>query len=374
MSGPKGASYTVVSAEELRRRAVAAARQRLSVAQERLELLTAIAGADAALAGRAPGASTSDDLDRLEAAIRAHDDHCRRLEEITRARQVREAAEQVRSSLAGLALDVDLDVPSPASPTAAPAPDRHADLRAELAKVAAAIAELPDADRATIVGRLAAAAGLVDSDDLTRAGQVVASLRGEAAAAVRLHRRREALDRTRQSLILHYADVADAAPDAWRAAADARDELALARARALLDDARAQASRRADQRFVLAQATAALRDLGYRVEVSDGDGVDEVVARKDAWSHHGLRLVFPETQGGFSSVPEAYGDTDARDDVAFEQTSCRDVAAMLERLQASGVDARLRTDVPAGTSRVRKAQQQATRRTAKQQKLRERAL
>jgi hypothetical protein len=84
------------------------------------------------------------------------------------------------------------------------------------------------------------------------------------------------------------------------------------------------------------------------------------MASTQAWPHHGLRLVFPAGRPGLHSIPVAFDDTDARDDVAFEESSCGDVARLREGLANRGVPTDLTHHVKPGGLAV----QRETRTTA----------
>ncbi len=366
MSGPKGASYVVVSEAELRRRAVAAARDRLAVVQARLRELQARAGADAVRAGRAPSLSVRDDIGAIDALVRTVTEHCERLEQVIRERRIANALSQLSTSLSGFTVDLSVTVrarttTTSTATTGAASTDRRAGLLVTLDDLARRSAELPDAERAAFARRLQAVRDGVDGPDPARAAQAVGSLRGAVAEALHREAERVSFDRRRQMVASEFADVSASDLDAWDAWLQAPDDVALAGVRARLEAARERQRRAADQQFAVTQAAEVLRSLGYRVDVTDGDGVDALVARKDAWQHHGLRLLFPEATAAFSSTPESYGDTDPRDDVAFEEASCRDVDALLATLATRGVRAELRVHHQPGAVNVRRATTSDTR-------------
>jgi hypothetical protein len=106
----------------------------------------------------------------------------------------------------------------------------------------------------------------------------------------------------------------------------------------------------ADRRFVLEQATAVLREMGYAVDLENGAPAGELIAiaSTQAWPHHGLRLVFPAGRTGMHTLPVAFDDTDARDDVAFEESSCGDVERLRDGLRSRGVPTELTHHVKPG--------------------------
>lgn len=360
MSGPKGASYEVVSPAEMRRRALQAANQRLAAAVEGMRSLQHRAAAQAAQfeapRGR-PVTTEPAEIDRQTEAVLAY---CAKLEERLRVQRIAAAQRKVSASLAEFHVDLEITALRSSSP-GSQQQGRDA-LRATLADLAGRLGELPDPDREQFVSRIAGAAKALDGPDSARAAQVVGSLRAAVTAALHESAEQASFERRRAAVAQAFSDVPDTDTNVWQTLTSAADDVELARARGALEEARAAASRAADQQFVLAQAAEVLQELGYRVEVSDAAGADELVARKEAWQHHGLRMVFPLSQSAFSSVPEAYGATDPRDDVAFEQASCRDVSAVLEGLARRGVQAQLLTSMAPGVQAVRRATPASTRR------------
>lgn len=376
MSGPKGASYTVVSEAERRRRAVAAARNRLESALARLNELQAQAGSDAVRVGLAPRAVAGDDVAAIEARIKAVAEHCDRLEVVVKERRIAAATREMAASLEGFTLDfiaTSSSITTAAAPTENVAARRGA-LVATLDNLARHVSELPDSERPEFVDRLRRVRSTLDELDQPRAAQAVSALRGAVAEALHREAARASFERRRLDLAQEFADVTASEPALLTSIERAVDDVALAQVRTRLAAGRERLDRAADQRFVLTQAADALRMLGYRVEVAEGDGTDALVACKDDWRHHGLRLLFPQGQAAFSSTPEAYGDTDARDDLAFEQASCRDVDALLDKLQQAGVRTRLRVHHAPGTVRVRRAAASGARRRRTASSPAERAL
>lgn len=353
MSGPKGATYAVVSEAELRRRRVAAARERLGVAGERLAVLEEQARSCGATAGLAPSLHVADDEEALAERLAAVTQHCDRLEAIIARRRVEVVLEQLGSTLEGFHLDLSATASS-VPPGVDVGADR-ASLFVALDDLARKVATLCDGEREQLVVQLRAARAEAETADAARAAQAVGSLRSEVADALRREAGRVAFEGRRRALATEFADVTPRDPESAAVLAAARDEAGLASARRVLEAARDRLARAADQEFAVAQAAEALRALGYRVEVTDGDGVETLVARKDAWRHHGLRLLFPAGQAAFSSTPEAYGDTDVRDDVAFERASCSDIDALLVALADRGVPSAIQVHKAPGTVRVRRA-------------------
>ena len=357
MSGPKGASYNVESQAELQRRALAASRERLAAAKARLAELQADAGPHATEAGTAPALPASDVPAEVDAQTRALREHCNALEAVAREYRVSIATGRLQSALADFSLDLKVTGATAASSTATVRAAHHpgAEARSTLEKLARHVATLPTVERESYIPRLAAAAKTLDGPDPARSAQAVDSLRAAVATSVRAANERASFERRRAALAQDYADLATTAPDTLQTVAAASTDRELARMRAELDEARGRATRAADQSFVISQAEDVLRTLGYRVEVSQAAGLDEIVARKDNWRHHGLRLLFPESQAVFSSIPEAYGATNAQDDLAFERESCGDISRVLTELRERGVRTELRAHKQPGTVPMRRA-------------------
>nr|NLI49210.1 hypothetical protein [Propionibacterium sp.] len=351
MSGPKGASYRVVSEAELRRRAAEAARARVRACAQQVEELLLVAGHDAVKAGRRPAlAARSDALDALAAEERAGQEYLERLRQVVAERRRSAAAAHLTAALGTLAIDIDFTAThSRRTPTPTPKPDQ----RARLDALASRLVDVDDGDLPALTEAIRAAAAALDTADAGRAAQIVAAVQLRVSDALHRAQDRAALAVRRAALAREFADVPPDDPAAVAAAA-ASDEHGLARARTLLQAARDRRRRAADQEFVVDRAVDALRALGYRVEAQHGGGLDTLVARKDAWPHHGLRLFFPESEPAFTTVPEAYGATDARDDAAFERATCGDVDALVARLTAGGVPTELRLRRAPGTVALRR--------------------
>ena len=359
MSGPKSVSYRVESAEERARRELAEARAAQRTVRERVERLIAQAGGDAARAGKAPRVMATDEIDTVRAQTAALLAHAERLDRVILDRSVARATAQVQAALGAVAVDLDIAVP-----VAEPARTADPDVRREagLEDVVSHLATLPEAERAPLVARVLAAQEELTRVSPARAIQIIASLRGAVADALRADAARASFERRRRALELEFADVLQTVPGSGAMLAAASDDATLQAARRQLSEERERLDREADRRFVLAQAMAALRDLGYRVEAKEGPGFDELVARNDSWRHHGLRLVLPVGQSTFVSVPQAYGATDVRDDVAFERASCADVASMCSALAAGGVTTQVVSGLPPGQRPLRREQEQPARR------------
>ena len=350
MSGPKGASYRVVSEAELRRRAAEAARARVRACAQQIEELLLVAGRDAARAGRRPAlAARPDAPEALAAEERAGQEYLERLRQVVAERRRNAAIAHLTAALG--TLDIRLDLTAARSGRT-PTPTRTPDQRARLDALASRLVDVDDAERPALTESIRAAVATLDTADAGRAAQAVAAVQTRVADALHRAEDRAAFARHREALAREFADVPPGDPAAVAAAA-ASDDLGLARARTLLQAARDRLRRAADQDFVVDQAAQALRALGYRVEAQHGAGLDTLVARKDSWPHHGLRLFFPESEAAFTTVPEAYGATDARDDAAFERATCGDVDALVARLTAGGVPTELRLRRAPGTVALR---------------------
>lgn len=353
MSGPKGASYTVVSEAELRRRAVEEARARVRACARQIDEQLLLAGHEAAKVGRRPAlAARATTVAALNDEERTGQEYLERLRAVVAERSRGAAAAQLTASLAGLRIAVDF-APAPAAPAPTAFATGTPDHRARLAALAQRLPEVGGADRGDLAARLRTVADALPTADAGRAAQLVAAFETRVADALHRAADRASFERRREALAREFADVPPGDPAA-RALATASDDHDLGRARTLLVAVREQLHRAADQDFAVAQAAAVLQALGYRVDTEPGRGVDVLVARKDAWPHHGLRLLFPESEAAFTTVPEAYGATDARDDVAFERASCRDLNALVAQLSTQGVHAELRLQRAPGAVPLRR--------------------
>lgn len=353
MSGPKGASYRVVSEAELRRRAVEAARARVRACATQVEEMLILASEDATRAGRRPALRGHSNLMAdLAEEERAGLAYLERLREVVAERRRDAVAAQLTASLADLRISIDLATPSVGSQQtgsqARTVAGRTPSQRDRLDALAVRLVEVGQDDQPAMTESLRTVAAALDAADAGRAAQLVSAFESRLAEALHRTQRQASLERRRAVLAQEFADVPPSDPASLTVAA-ASDDLGLTRAREQLVAARDRRRRAEDQDFVVAQAADALRALGYRVECQAGAGIDSLVARKDSWPHHGLRLLFPESEPAFTTIPEAYGNTDARDDIAFERASCGDVKAVVTRLTHSGVPTEFRlTRAPGG--------------------------
>ncbi|GAA1595404.1 MULTISPECIES: hypothetical protein [Kribbella] len=342
MSGSTGFEYRVVSAEELRRRAIEAATARVIARQTAVRVLrasvekTVAAGVPATRTGRLTGLAL-ERLTELEGALAAE-------EEAIGAATVQARAERARQTLASEIEALQVALPSIRFRSTTPA--RRPSVRTEpserLARRVEAVLELAlgldDSVRAD-VQKLAAV--VTDSDSgPARAMSFLTEMEAKVTQAVRRQRAEERRRRRAHELTYEYAvllaDDGEAGRRARAAVArlDGTDPDATARELRELDARRAQA---ADRRFVLDQATAVLHDMGYVVDVEPTDGTTVAVAADPDWPHHGLKVVFPSDAGGMHTIPVAFDETDVRDDLAFEESSCDVVDRLRVGLDGRGV-------------------------------------
>jgi hypothetical protein len=187
------------------------------------------------------------------------------------------------------------------------------------------------------------------TDRPERALAILAEVEARASATASEARAREVLAGRVRELEYVYADLAASESETAEQARELLSGLRRLRHRADVESAAqelAQLSQRhraeADRRFAIEQATAVLREMGYTVDLDldgapGGDGAILANAFSPRWPRHGLQVVFRGDKPSLHTVPVAIGDTDRRDDVAFEESSCRAVDELRDGLTRRGL-------------------------------------
>ncbi|HZD69857.1 MAG TPA: hypothetical protein VFA45_13400 [Actinomycetes bacterium] len=388
MSGPKGGSYRIVSPEELRRRALAAARDRFDAAERALEgLRVEVASArkrhgraisELTDLGKAPGAKASPEAvgafaAQVEAVVREGRQRLRR--------QVAEARSQgVIASLAmasGPPVRSERQRPARSAPRSAPQAATTVAGRAPGAATSGATTggttSAIQEDVARQLGRLDAEASEADEAELK-------DLASATIAAASPQRARQLLDVLRQR-VLDVNRRCDAARDRLKRLEelerllDGLDGAPVVAARAALSGAwrdrkvdvevvarqvetaaRAAVSER-DCRFVASASAACLRELGYEVQ----DGFETLIAhdgmahlRRPDWPDHAVRLwLTPGTRKlRMHVVRRADGGSVAEADVAVEREWCASVDRWLAAMRDRGVAMEIQERTPPGALTV----------------------
>lgn len=395
MSGPKGGSYRVVSAEELRRRALARARQRLEAARSAHGALRADVEAGRRLYGdrvpAAPGEPTIEDErdpESVEAAARELERRVAAAE-----RPLREVLAECRADAMTAALDLGPVDGSVSAEEVVRAHRRRRETRDEragegatdtlVADIARVLRRLDaDADEETQVRLASQAEAVVAATSPARAQDLLDLLRDEVMRVSREMRARREREQDLDELEsrLHGLDGDEAAAARSTLAAARRSEVALEELRAMVDRVVAAAENAADRAFVLAQATKALASLGY--EVDQGfetlvveDGYAHV--RRAAWPGYAVRVRAATDPARLNFNVVRASDREASDqrDLEVEEEWCADLGHLLVDLEGRGVEVRLDRTTPAGAQPVQTVAAEelgGSRRAGGRRRLRER--
>jgi hypothetical protein len=379
MSDGKGCSYTVVSPEELRRRALQAATDRLARLDheaERLQLLIVASARDLGTlditvprAGRPHGepADIEAQATRLESGLRAarrrYDDT---VASLRAARLDTELASlfggsTARAGLAPLDLSVPTALAEPAAAGAAAAAASTAAAQAaarEAAQRAVRLAaQLPADTSADTLERCRDLAGKVAHSVATRADTLLAALRSEVQTA-RRHSERAATNRARIDELARQLDGCSGPDvDALRMRLrgqpvdrDLPDDLADRVA-----EVRDRALRHADQQFVLQAVEAVLDDEGYEL----GEDFHTLVASDDGalvplegYQRHAVRVRATDGTLLFNLVRFDDNGPDEFDDRQAGDAFCESYTRIAEGMAEQGAPLSLDRHLPAGSGRM----------------------
>lgn len=366
MSGPKGYGFTVMpSPAELARREVAVIRGRCAAMSSRLvqaeQEAANLGNSRQRKAPRAPKSDEVDDWRRYEARVRE------RLEAAEAAiRTGRQAvwAEQLARQTSGLVRQLSADLAATIRQS-----DRHATPResvrtkaersvASAVEVASTIGD--DDLRALLLKRATAVAQRRESDSGAAVGGALRLLQAEIQSALRHQRREDALNERRSSLDLTLAehDGADAA--ALRASVWTADHRECDRLDRELARIQAQARIEADRAYVVAQASAVLRDLGYEVDADDEIEVLEgssVTTLATSGRSRAMRLQLLTARDQLLTNAVAVDDSD---DVDVEQEFCTEQQEVRAQLARRGVALELVHHTPVGQVPVERLSDRAT--------------
>jgi len=375
MSGPKGIGYTVVSAEELRRRAIEAGRASVLARRAELSELLARSGAFPAaqrrireLVASSPSAESNEpeELTRRADVLSARIGEAQELLVHARVEAGRAA---VRDAVAGLT--VSLDAWGPSAPAERERTTSAGTIKAQLARTAAVVAEHPEVGPEAITS-LAEVGRLLSAGRPTQASALLGSLRLRLADLIEAAESERALQRAIEEALRAHDDVPGAAAEALRQ--QVRDATGLEQVHRLtqrLAACRAEATAAADRAFVFAQVVDVLHDLGYEVD-AETPPVDAtpILAVKASAPGHGLQLRFRADDPSFYTNVVALGESSPLQDTAAEHQTCADLEAATEHLANRGVRTDFRHRRPAGAvpiQRVAKADERRRQRTSQQQ-------
>lgn len=379
MSGPKGIGYTVVSAEELRRRAVEAGRASVQARRAMLAELVARAGALPAAQRRvrelAESAPTAESDDPQELSLRAERLSVRINEAHDVLAQARAEAGRaaVRDAVLGMALE--LEDWTPGAPTSGGRTIPGSTVEDQLARTLTVVSEHPELGSDAITG-LADVGRLLRSGHPARAADLLASVRIRLAELIEAAEQRHALQAAIEAALRAHDDLTGASADTLRQ--ELRHATSQIQVRHLVERlavCRADARAAADRAFVFAQVVDVLHELGYDVaaETPPADATP-VLAVKASTPGHGLQLRFRADDPSFYTNVVAFGESSPLQDTAAEHQTCADIEAATERLASRGVRTAFTHRRPAGAVPVERAVTADDQQRRRASRLQERAL
>lgn len=379
MSGPKGIGYTVVSAEELRRRAVEAGRASVQARRAMLAELVARAGAFPAALRRvrelAESAPTEESDEPAELTRRAERLSVRIAEAHEVLAQARAEAGRaaVRDAVAGIALHFDDWSPVAPTPHDRTVPDEA--IQGQLARTVAVVAENPELGSEAVTG-IGDVQRLLRSGQTARASALLASLRLRLGELIEAAEQRGALQTAIEDALRAHDDQTGASAEALRQ--ELRHATSLAQVRLLaerLAACRAEAKATADRTYVFAQVVDVLRELGYNVETQSLPiDASPVLAVRESMPGHGLQLRFRADDPSFYTNVVAFAESSPLQDTAVEHQTCADLDAATHKLEDRGVRAVFRHRRPAGVVPIERKAPADVQRGRPSNKQRERAL
>lgn len=360
LSGPKGVSYRVVSAEELRHRALDQSRSRCGELETRLDALSAEERRSGlsvpAAGGSRPGRRTSDDLD----AWQSYESELRAQIEVRHARlaDVRQRACQALIHRE-LGIDGSIQLGVRHVPTVRQRSAAQQEVDGSLERAAAVIARLEDSSvQEALVARMRRISE--HGEDLVAARPLLAVLRAEIQRELRTQESSRRLRQRISDLDVQLAGIPGVeAQEMRRFLAGATTAAAVESAEQRAAEVRARAQAEQDRVFVVAQASAAFRHLGYDVGeefvTAAMAGAPGLVEPPDLPGHR-LQIVFlPGSARFLTNVVGLADQPDAAADLDAETATCRDLTAVESSLTAQGIETTRFHDVPPGQVPVERA-------------------
>jgi hypothetical protein len=379
VSGPKSGDYYVVSEAELRRRRIAAARDRYSRVLATVQTfqgdLSAAHATYGSLAISVPQVTVSDarkaeDWDRASDTLTSGlADAQRQLEDAVRAARLR------KLSAEGSRVSAVFSEEPRARRSAPSASTESAESAVDDRKLADILGRLPTTAPADVVSRCERLArGCREAAGRAEKARVLDGIRH----LVQAERDRQA-HMSRNSAVIEelYRELdglSDDAVDTLRGVLKGLDRSATLPdgLRDQVATAKAAAEAQRDREFVLATAARALADLGYAVGEDFRTAVPSsgTLLELPHSRRHGLQIRERNHQLMLNVVRfDQDGQRDPRADKNAEESFCRDFAKLKNRMHEEGVDlAMLRADAPGqtpvqvvrDTSRVRRSATRAT--------------
>lgn len=327
MSGEKAHRARVVSAEELNRRAVAAAQARCSVLREQLATLADRVEGEV----RSPEVTHSDDLGVLQVMERNLHEAIRDAEAAVSLQQSRARLELVATLVpTGVTHGVTLGITE--STSTSPERERLVRLLDRLGEVESR-AFLDD-----VAERLD---GVLDLPE-PQMRRVLLELDHEITGEVKRQRIRDRCRAAAQVEALKFAHVeGELALELRERAQAVADQSALTALRSDVQTLLLEADREANAAFITRQAALVMQQLGYAVDepfelvAQHGDGF---FAQRQDLPLHALQVSVDPTAGVLQTRVVAVGDTSTEDDSHAEDATCNDALALVQLLSNHGVE------------------------------------
>jgi len=327
VSGEKAHRANVVSAEELHRRAVTAARARCEALEGQLANLTS------QLHAKVPhvtGAS-SGDLGALQSAEQA-------LHSAIRDAKSALSLQQSRARLELVTTRIEVDAPDLVTLGIA---ERSATNNRQ-PKIARLLERLSEIESRALLDELSvqvSRAAHLGEDEQQR---TLLELDHVIATEVKQQRVRLRCQADADAEALKIAHVEGELADTIRSRAlDVTDRATLTALRSDVKDMLDEAEREANAAFVTQQAMLVMAELGYAVDEpfelieQHGDGF---FARKDGLGKHALQVSVDATVGVLQTRVVAVADSTIEEDVLAEEATCDDALALVHRLVGHGVE------------------------------------
>lgn len=381
VSGPKGFRYTV-SAEELRRRAVAAARARIAAREATLAELRVAASVhrnlDLSRILAAVRSTTSEDVAELQRAETRLDTAITQVSEAIGHAERRLAAAKVDLVIAGVTLGSVTGVGSASprvesNPASAPAA-RHGQ---RLAKLRERVAEHPEASEASqeaIQHLVTTLSG--GSEQVIELAFAIAET--SVVDAIKAQAKQDELARARRVVHHAQADLTGTEADTLLARLGTAATLAEITAISVeFASLRARQAVAATHRQVQQAVMESLADLGYAPAQGGSAGQPAmVILRSVQDTRIGVQVTFDKGSSRLLTRPLTFGPQSAAVTQAAEERTCEDIDALLADLSAKGVETTAEFRRQVGTVPVAAHQtgKPATQQTSRVQAPKEREL
>lgn len=341
MSGPKGFSYAV-SAEELRRRAVAAARSRIAARQSTLAELRVTAAVyrnlDLSRVLATAPSTSSDDLAELQRAEAQLDTTITQVSEAIARAERGLAATKVDLVIAGITLGAvqGVGTTTQARAKASAPPAQHGQRLTKLRERVAEHPESIEAAQASIEHLIKTLAG--GSEPAIELAFAIAET--SVVDAIKAQAARDELARARRVVRHAHADLTGAEADALLARLGTAPTIAEVTAVAQdLEALRAQQAADATHRHVQQAVLESLADLGYApAPGGSSDRPAMVILRSAKDTRIGVQVTFDQGSSRLLTRPLTFGTQSTAVAQVAEERTCADIDTVLTRLADQGVE------------------------------------